>query len=71
MAIKSSKGKSEKVNERVISSKESDLDSLNELKLRPKLLEDYIGQDSIKKHLHIAIKSANIRKEPLEHILLY
>lgn len=71
MAIKSSKGKDENIKERVISSKESELDSINELKLRPKLLEDYIGQDSIKKHLHIAIKSANIRKEPLEHILLY
>ncbi|MCK9272167.1 Holliday junction branch migration DNA helicase RuvB [Candidatus Gracilibacteria bacterium] len=71
MAIKSSKKTDDNTKERVISPKESELDTLNEVKLRPKLLVDYIGQDSIKKHLDIAIKSANIRGEPLEHILLY
>jgi len=71
MAIKSSKKTDENIKERVISPKESELDLSFDVKLRPKLLEDYIGQDSIKKHLHIAIKSANIRWEPLEHILLY
>jgi Holliday junction DNA helicase RuvB len=61
MAIKSSKKTDDNTKERVISPKESELDTLNEVKLRPKLLVDYIGQDSIKKHLDIAIKSANIR----------
>lgn len=39
--------------------------------LRPKNLWDYIGQDTIKKHLQVAISSANIREESLDHILFY
>ncbi len=38
---------------------------------RPKTLQNYIGQTHIKKHLTVSISSARIRKEPLEHILLY
>ena len=38
---------------------------------RPKNLENYIGQKSIKKHLSVAISSAKIRWNPLEHILFY
>lgn len=39
--------------------------------LRPKTLENYIGQSQIKKHLTVAINSAKIRGNPLEHILFY
>lgn len=39
--------------------------------LRPKTLKDYVWQEAIKKHLNVSIKSASIRKETLEHILLY
>jgi holliday junction DNA helicase RuvB len=39
--------------------------------LRPKTLENYIGQTQIKKHLSVAINSAKIRGNPLEHILFY
>ncbi len=38
---------------------------------RPKALENYIGQSQIKKHLSVAISSAKIRKNPLEHVLFY
>lgn len=69
MAIKSSKDIQGE--ERIISSKEKDIDGQNEQKLRPKKLEDYVGQESLKKHLKISIESAKIRNEPLEHILLY
>lgn len=69
MAIKSSKDKDQK--ERVISSKEKNIDVQNDMKLRPKYIEDYVGQESTKKHLKISIDSAKIRNEPLEHILLY
>ena len=68
MAIKSSKQNEE--NERIITPKEKDSDLQNDIKLRPKNLSDYVGQESIKKHLNIAIKSAKIRNESLEHILL-
>ncbi|MDD2487163.1 MAG: Holliday junction branch migration DNA helicase RuvB [Candidatus Gracilibacteria bacterium] len=69
MAIKSTKEKDQ--GERIISSNEKVEDFQNDVKLRPKYIEDYVGQDSIKKHLKIAIDSAKIRNEPLEHILLY
>lgn len=39
--------------------------------LRPVCLEDYIGQESIKKHLSVAMASSKIRWEVLDHILFY
>jgi holliday junction DNA helicase RuvB len=42
-----------------------------EERLRPKRLEDYIGQRDLKEVLDIAIKAAQGRKETLDHLLLY
>ncbi|MCK5225496.1 MAG: Holliday junction branch migration DNA helicase RuvB [Planctomycetes bacterium] len=39
--------------------------------LRPKLLNECVGQESIKEKLSIAIAAAKQRDEPLEHILFY
>lgn len=39
--------------------------------LRPKRLQEYIGQDKIKKNLDILMAAAKIRQEPIEHVLLY
>ncbi len=39
--------------------------------LRPKTLEEYIGQDKIKEHMKIYIEAAKKRGEPLDHVLLY
>jgi len=39
--------------------------------LRPKFLENFIGQDNLKKQLNIFITAALKRKEPLEHVLFY
>lgn len=39
--------------------------------LRPKKLEDYVGQETIKKHLMVSISSAKIRWESLDHVLFY
>jgi Holliday junction DNA helicase RuvB len=39
--------------------------------LRPQRLQDYIGQSALKEVLNIAIKAAQSRKEPLDHLLLY
>ena len=41
------------------------------LSLRPKRLEECVGQSSVKQKLSIAIEAAKQRNEPLEHILLY
>ena len=57
---------------RMVSPKEKTLDqALSGNILRPKKLEDYIGQKVIKKHLSVSISSAKIREESLEHVLLY
>jgi holliday junction DNA helicase RuvB len=42
-----------------------------ELNLRPKKLEEYVGQKRIKENLKIFIEAARKRKEPLEHVLIY
>lgn len=39
--------------------------------LRPRRLEEYIGQDRVKTSLRIFIEAAKARGEPLDHILLY
>lgn len=39
--------------------------------LRPRTLSEYIGQDKVKENLSVFIKAAQIRKEPLDHVLLY
>jgi Holliday junction DNA helicase RuvB len=42
-----------------------------EKSLRPKLLSEYIGQDKTVENLKVFIKAARIRKEALDHVLLY
>ena len=39
--------------------------------LRPKTLDEYVGQQNVKQKLSIAITAAKQRSEPLEHILFY
>lgn len=56
---------------RIISSLEREEDVEIESNLRPKWLEDYIGQDKVKKQLNIYIQAAKMRDEPLDHTLLY
>ena len=42
-----------------------------ELSLRPKRLDDYIGQPGVKDNLSIFIEAAKQRGEPLDHVLFY
>jgi Holliday junction DNA helicase RuvB len=39
--------------------------------LRPRLLDEYIGQDRIRENLQVAIAAAKQRSEPLDHVLLH
>ena len=39
--------------------------------LRPKTLNEYIGQEKVKENLAVYIKAAKQRNEPLDHVLLY
>ena len=38
--------------------------------LRPKMLEDFLGQETVKKNLSTFIQAARQRQEPLDHLLL-
>ncbi|PWV91979.1 Holliday junction DNA helicase subunit RuvB [Paenibacillus cellulosilyticus] len=42
-----------------------------ELSLRPRYLAEYIGQTSVKENLKVFIEAAKMRKEALDHVLLY
>lgn len=42
-----------------------------ETSLRPKVLEDYIGQNKVKDNMKIYIEAAKKRGEPLDHCLFY
>jgi holliday junction DNA helicase ruvB len=57
-------------NERIVGSNELKEDLTNENSIRPKWLNEYIGQDKVKEKLDIFIKSSLERKEPLDHVLL-
>ena len=39
--------------------------------LRPKTLDEYIGQEKVKENMKIYIEAAKKRGEPLDHVLLY
>jgi len=56
---------------RIISSKPGPDDAPLDLSLRPKSLDEFIGQGKVKENVKIAIAAANARGEPLDHVLLY
>ncbi len=56
--------------ERIISS-ESQIADAKEGSLRPKLLDNFVGQGKAKRNLKIFIQAAQKRNESIEHILLY
>ena len=47
------------------------VDSDFEVSLRPKTLDEYIGQEKVKDNLSIYMEAALKRGEPLDHVLLY
>ena len=57
--------------ERLIAPELTGEDSDVEVTLRPKTLEEYIGQDKAKENLSIFIEAAKKRDEALDHVLLY
>ena len=58
------------MDERIITSDLLKEDS-DEMTIRPQSLKEYIGQTDVKENMNIFIKSALIRKKPLDHVLLY
>ncbi|GAC40929.1 Holliday junction branch migration DNA helicase RuvB [Paenibacillus popilliae] len=57
--------------ERIISANYMMEDQAVELSLRPRYLSEYIGQNQVKDNLKIFIEAAKMRKEALDHVLLY
>ena len=48
-----------------------ELEEDKDLTIRPTSLSEYIGQQEVKDNIDIFIKSAKMRNEALDHILLY
>ena len=46
-------------------------EEVQELSLRPRFLNEYIGQDKVKENMKICIEAAKKREQPLDHVLLY
>ena len=57
--------------ENVLSSVRVDEDTQYEAGLRPRVLDDYVGQDRVRENLTVAIAATLNRKEALDHVLLY
>lgn len=58
-------------NDRIISANLMMEDNTIEYSLRPRYLAEYIGQKQAKENLKIYIEAAKLRKEALDHVLLY
>src|SRR5664279_198009 len=57
--------------ERLISSARAPEEEVFELKLRPRRLAEFIGQEKAKEQLAIALEAAKTRGEALDHVLLF
>lgn len=57
--------------ERVIDPLHREEDVTFENNLRPRVLADFIGQESVKQNIGIAIEAARRRREALDHVLLF
>lgn len=59
------------MDERIVTGEVQGVDEEIEFSLRPSTLRQYIGQDKVKENLTIFIQAATMRREPLDHVLLY
>ena len=57
--------------ESIIRNVEVEDDGILDNSIRPEVLDEYIGQKDVKENIKIFIEAAKIRKEPLDHVLLY
>jgi Holliday junction DNA helicase RuvB len=56
---------------RLVSPGRGDDEDQYEAGLRPRTLDDYIGQERVRENLHVSIKAATQRGEALDHVLLW
>ena len=57
--------------DRLVTATRVDEEVQYEAGLRPRTLDDYIGQDRVRENLHVSITAARQRGEALDHVLLY
>lgn len=57
--------------DRLVTADRVDEDAQYEAGLRPRTLDDYIGQDRVRENLQVSIAAARQRSEALDHVLLY
>jgi Holliday junction DNA helicase RuvB len=57
--------------DRLVNASPIDDDVQYEAGLRPRSLDEYIGQDRVREQLHVSIAAAKQRGEALDHVLLY
>jgi Holliday junction DNA helicase RuvB len=56
---------------RLINASRVDDDAQYEAGLRPRRLDDYIGQDRVRQNLQVSIEAARQRGEALDHVLIF
>src|SRR5215208_2244794 len=59
------------MSDRLVTPARADDDVQYEAGLRPRRLDDYIGQDRVRANLQVSIAAATGRAEALDHVLLY
>lgn len=57
--------------DQILSTVRVDEDEQYEVGLRPRVLDDYVGQDRVRENLVVAITATSNRNEALDHVLLY
>ena len=56
---------------KIVTAARVDEDAQYEAGLRPRTLDDYIGQERVRANLQVSITAARQRNEALDHVLLY
>jgi Holliday junction DNA helicase RuvB len=59
------------MNDRLVTAGPVDDDAQYDAGLRPRTLNEYIGQDRVRDNMQVSIEAARGRKEALDHVLLY
>lgn len=59
------------MNQRLVSPNTQEEEMASEGSLRPRMLDEYIGQSKVVENLRVLVEAARAREEPLDHLLLY
>jgi Holliday junction DNA helicase RuvB len=57
--------------QRTVSPQETEEEQASDVALRPKRLEEFVGQRGVQEQVRILVEAARQRREPVDHILLY